>query len=261
MAPLHSLFVGDPDTSRDENTLSRPRGRRERAGRGHVPAREAPTHNQHMELSFTFTGQSESRGRIPCQRGGRRESCHQEGSPPWSHATGSQSGSSDLRVPQVHPTPPGPSTLALGTVLVPFWRRGDRGSQRGPGHEHLPNALPRYGAPHPFYPPPCLPDSLRNTCCPSVCSSLSLQRPARSVMCEAEEEGDRPVLAQARAARWTRAHRCRPQSRRAALSFTLAHTPASSAPPTLTATCGVIQDLDVTSATEVSPSSPALTDL
>lgn len=42
------------------------------------------------------------------------------------------------------------------------------------------------------------------------------------------------------------------------LSFALAHTPASSAPPTLLGTCGVIQDLDVTT-TELSPSSPGLT--
>lgn len=44
------------------------------------------------------------------------------------------------------------------------------------------------------------------------------------------------------------------------LPFTLAQITSSSAPPTCLATCGVIQDLDVT-ATEQFPSSPALTNL
>lgn len=44
------------------------------------------------------------------------------------------------------------------------------------------------------------------------------------------------------------------------LSFTPAQIPSFSAPSTVTATCGAVQDPDVT-ATELFPSSPALTNL
>lgn len=74
------------------------------------------------------------------------------------------------------------------------------------------------------------------------------------------ENGNSLSKPRSNAAHWTGTQFPKLQSQHLPQSFTPAQIPSFSAPSTFTATCGAVQDLDVT-ATELFPSSPPLTNL
>lgn len=172
------------------------------------------------------------------------------------------SSSSDLRVLRVHPIPPAPFTLSLGfgpcsSPILEMQRLRPTEDTQVTNSSLMP--LPDMGllAHSSFSLPPRVPQKYLLSI--YMLLTESPNHSVRSVIYEAEVEWEQPFQA--------------PDSRRLAwspfcptpkpvlpLSFTLAQISSSSAPPTFITTCGVIQDLDVT-ATELFPSSPALTNL